>query len=221
MNMMNQTLKLGLATSTLFSLSVLVHTTSAAALSITGLYTTGVDNAGNVLADGAVDPHYTILETGTSAITVDSSSRPGSWFPNSSTSGWVWENATGQPTNTTRTFRTTFDLTGLDASTASLSGTWLADNFGKIVLNGQDTGNSATNFFLSPSAFSINAGFVSGINTLDFVVEDVGVISGFRVETISGTADPLHQVPTPAAILPVLTGLFGTAARRQNQEQNS
>ena len=66
---------------------------------------------------------------------------PGSWVNNTSTRRWIWETAAGTPVNVTRTFRTTFDLTGLDASTASLSGLWAADNAGlDIFINGAATG---------------------------------------------------------------------------------
>jgi hypothetical protein len=121
------------------------------------------------------------------------------YFANDADSQWIWQEATGQPTDVTRTFRTTFDLTGLDPSTASISGLWGADNTGvAILLNNNSTGNSlpgspSTNFGQLHS-FSINTGFVSGINTLDFVIQDVGAIAAFRAK-VSGTAD-LDRVPT-------------------------
>ena len=65
--------------------------------------------------------------------------------------------------------------------------------------------------------FSINSGFVAGLNTLDFVVEDVGVISGFRVAEISGTASP---VPEPLTILGSATALgFGALLKRQHSQK--
>ena len=44
---------------------------------------------------------------------------PGSWFANTAARRWIWEAAIGLPVNVIRTFRTTFDLTGLDETTAS------------------------------------------------------------------------------------------------------
>ena len=38
------------------------------------------------------------------------------------------------------------------------------------------------------SAFTINSGFVAGVNTLEFQVQDVGGIAGFMVSSLSGTA---------------------------------
>lgn len=41
------------------------------------------------------------------------------------------------PTKVTRTFRTTFDLTGLDPTTAVINGLWGVDVFGEdMLLNG-------------------------------------------------------------------------------------
>lgn len=42
----------------------------------------------------------------------------GTWLLPTGQSCWVWQQADGQPVNTTRTFRTTFDLTGYDAGSA-------------------------------------------------------------------------------------------------------
>ena len=123
----------------------------------------------------------------------------------------MWETETGQPTNVTRTFRLTFDLTGLDPSTATITGQWATDNFGPdILINGMSTGNTSGGFG-SFTAFSVSSGFVDGINTLDFVVQDFGVIAGFRVGEISGMA-----VPAPATfLLLALGGRRGTRRRRR------
>jgi len=113
---------------------------------------------------------------------------PGSWFANTAARRWIWEAAIGLPVNVIRTFRTTFDLTGLDETTASLSGLWASDNLGlDVLVNGVSTGNTSAGFS-ALSAFTINSGFVAGVNTLDFQVQDVGGIAGFMVSSLSGTA---------------------------------
>lgn len=184
----------------------------AQAAPITGLFVTGVDGSNTVLADGATDTHYAILETGTNAIAM--ANHP-AWIPNDLTSKWVWQQSNGQPTNVTRTFRLTFDLTGLDHTTAAISGTWAADNFGdNILINGTATGNTAAGF-TAYTNFSINSGFIAGINTLDFIVRDVGVISGFRVGSISGTADA--AVPEPITVSLLGAGLLGLGAIRRRR----
>lgn len=198
---------------------------------IPGLYTTGVDNFNTVLAGGANDPHYSVvnplspLPPTTVGPAVVLTSIPSTYISNNSTSKWVWQNADGQPTNVTRTFRTTFSLAGLNAATATISGSWATDNQGlNILLNGVATGITSSGF-TSPTLFTINAGspFVSGVNTLDFVVQDFGVVSGFRVGSLTGTAaliDP-NAVATPlpaTALMAVvgfpLLGLAGAARRR-------
>ncbi|HAC63668.1 MAG TPA: hypothetical protein DCF68_09055 [Cyanothece sp. UBA12306] len=180
----------------------MVHPETTQAANISGLYTTGVDDLGNLLPVGIPDNHYTILETGSNAITMNS--HP--WLPNGPNSLWLWENSNGLPTFVTRTFRTTFDLTGLDPSTASITGRWITDDSGlDIRINGISTGQTSggENIF----DFNITNGFVSGINTLDFVVQDAGVISAFRVTEISGTAFSFQSVPESSN----LVGVWGIA----------
>jgi len=163
---------------------------------ITGLFATGVDSAGSILGDNADDPHYTLLPSGGAAKTIFSSSIPGSWVANDPASRWVWETASGTPTDVTRTFRITFDLTGLLPTTAQISGTWSTDNSGlDILINGNSTANTSGGFSAFTN-FTIDSGFVPGTNNLDFVVQDLGSISGFRVGSISGTA---AVVPEPSA----------------------
>jgi len=197
---------------------------------ISSLFSTGLDGAGDPLAGGASDVHYTVLETGTAAQVRTGNS--GLYFPNSADSQWIWENAAGIPTNVTRTFRTTFDLTGFDHTTAAISGLWGTDNEGlDILLNGVsllDLGspdfrllsNSIPHFsMLNP--FTIEAGFQSGLNTLDFIVRDNGGQAAFRAEFVSATADAGDAAaiaePATLALLGVaLTGLVRLRRRRRN-----
>lgn len=189
---------------------------TALAVPIPGLFNTGVDASGNALAAGAVDPHYAILETGSAAVVVKDAI-PSTWIDNASTYRWVWETVAGTPTNVIRTFRTTFDLSGLDPATAALSGTWATDNSGlDILINGTPTGNTCGGFS-SFCSFSVTSGFVAGVNTLDFRVQDVGVISGFLVGSISGTADPLGTVREPPALALALAGLAVATVRRRRK----
>ena len=71
---------------------------------------------------------------------------------------------------------TTFDVTGYEANTASLSGLWGVDNDGDIFLNGVSTGitllGSNTANFNVLHNFSVGSGFVAGINTLTVAMFD-------------------------------------------------
>ena len=88
-------------------------------------------------------------------------------------------------------YLTTFDLTGRDLATASLTGNWATDDTGAdILLNGASTGMSSTSGFSSWASFQITSGFISGLNTLTFKVNNGGTSpnpGGLRVE-VTGIA---------------------------------
>ena len=73
-------------------------------------------------------------------------------------------------------YQTTFDLTGFDPTTASIVGQIGADNtVTHVLLNGQAVGYTPTNVgnnFSSLNALSISSGFISGVNTLEFLVHN-------------------------------------------------
>ena len=129
-------------------------------------------------------------------------------------------------------FRQTFDLTGYDPSVAVLKFRWAADDSGegfaargqwipRFKLNGGQAefypgaspGNPVETYALSPEV-TVNSGFVSGLNTLDFYVQGNGLSDGFALETVSFTAN----IPVPAPLLLLGTGLLGLlgTARRRN-----
>jgi hypothetical protein len=192
---------------------------AAHADAIAGLYNTGETNALTAVSSGN-DPHYVVLSSGAAArVTTDSA-----WAPDDGDSRWISVNDDRRPVPDT-TYRTTFDLSGLDPSTASISGLWGADNDGYIFLNGVSTGISLTgaagaNFqLLHP--FTIGSGFVAGLNTLDFEVLDYGGVTGLRVDGLTGTADvaTATTAPEPATWLLAFVGFFGLgAALRQSRK---
>jgi hypothetical protein len=197
----------------LFLLAALVSA-QVSALPITGLFNTGVDNGGVVLGDGAADGHYAIVAPSQAAVVINAGI-PGSWLPNTSDSRWIWETASGQPTNVTRVFRTTFDLTGFDISSVNILGRWAADNLGlDIVLNGVSTGQTSPGF-TSWTNFNLpSASLVAGLNTLDFTVNDFGVISGFRAEFLRADGNLANNVPEPASLSLAVLGLVLVGKRR-------
>jgi len=187
----------------------------AKAESIATLYNTGISDAVTPLPDSAVDPHYILTQVpagsgfGPNTYVVDSTLYPlatEEWMANSATSKWISAQAdqTTFPNDVgsgNYAFRTTFDLTGLDAASAEISGQWTMDDFGlDILINGVSTGNTHTDYSQAPifqtfKSFSISAGFVAGLNALDFLVRNEpfgGDINpmGLRVE-LNGTASPV------------------------------
>ena len=110
----------------------------------------------------------------------------------------------------------TFDLAGLDATTALIAGQWAADNTGlDILINGNSTSNTCGGFSVLCN-FNIASGFVAGINTLEFQVQDVGGIAGFLVSSISSSADAI-PVPEPGMIAIFGLGLIGLGLARRRR----
>jgi len=189
---------------------ILVAAASARADGI-AIFDTGVDGAGHVLAPGSADPHYKILSgPGVSTPTPATVATPHPiYVPNNAVgslgSSWIApgaDTAASYPSGD-YVYRTTFDLTGLDPATATISGIYGSDDFvTDVILNGVSTGISGGAFVVLVYPVNLTSGFVSGVNTLDFIVENSGGPHGFRL-IVSGQANrlvPADHVP------PVLTG---------------
>ncbi|HSH16764.1 MAG TPA: immunoglobulin domain-containing protein, partial [Verrucomicrobiae bacterium] len=195
--------------------------------SVAGLFNTGVDENGAALADGAVDPHYTLSVnangSSTEAIVHDSTIFPivtGPWLANAPDSKWIaplfnTEFSAGLATNEGRyVYSTTFDLTGIDIPSVVISGGWAMDNNGVAIrVNGASIGQSTAGFAtLTPFTItSANANLVDGINTLDFEVVNADVTAGYtalRVANLQGLAI-LPGTPVSIAVQPQ-GGTFGT-----------
>jgi hypothetical protein len=182
------------------------------AVPITTLFNTGVGATGVPLANNASDAHYkytSVPTGGPTALRVETSANgyPAPyWFADNTLSAWIGPqtNASLDGPQGNYTYETTFDLTGFQASTASITGKWVVDNTGvDIRLNGVSAGKTA-NSYATFSAFTLANSFISGLNKLDFIVLNTEGPSGLRVE-MTGTVSP-NAVPVPEPISMAVLG---------------
>jgi len=189
-----------------------IKTAQAASFTI---FNSGVDNAGSVLPDGTVDSHYTIPTSVNGPSNAFAVAAYRAYVPNNSTSKWIGPTSNAGNSNISVgnfTYRTTFNLTGLDPNTAVLKGNFASDNNTvSVLINGNSTGiTSSFTSFTSFSPFSITSGFVNGVNTIDFVVFNGGFSSGLRTEFTQGTAAPAGSTVVPNAVVPEPSEVLGT-----------
>ena len=162
--------------------------------SITNIFNTGIDSSGNAVADSNVDPHYALVSTpsgsaGTAYVTQQHwPIQNGVWLLDTSTSKWVSPYADESqqldaPGN--YTYQTTFTVTG-DATAVKITGQLAADNqVTAIILNGVTVASNLVSSYNAWTSFSLTSGFVTGTNTLQFVVYNASNSpnpSGFRCE---------------------------------------
>ena len=191
------------------------------AAAITTLFNTGVDSGGVALTNGAPEIHYSFRSTpdgpNTARVETDVNGYPsGFWMGDSTTSAWIGPvgnaDLSGSPGD--YDYKISFGIFGLDPLSASIMGRWATDDNGiDILINGKSTHQVSGSFSVF-SSFAITSGFVSGQNTLDFIVHNISGPTGLRVE-MSGTADALGAVPEPAtwAIMLLGFGALGVALR--------
>ena len=236
--------RVGMAALALVLLAIVADHATATLMTtqpIPGLFNTGVDNSGNPLPAGSVDPHYSLIASddpafpGPNAI-VTTPVLPSGWIPNSTTGQWISPNPNQAPQDVagppptvgnaagTYIYRTSFDLTGLDPAQATITGAWAVDAVGLIELNvGQPGGGYilGTTNLNGPgqfTTFTIPAGspFHTGVNTLDFVVLNGadGNSTGIHIERLSGNAPGIPEPSTVALATIGFISLVAVRARR-------
>jgi hypothetical protein len=181
---------------------------SLVAATIPGLFNSGVGANGVALAPGSADPHYLLTVAAEGPINVGAvvMQNHTAWLANSPASTWIGVTTSGLANVAVGNyyFRTTFDLTGLEPSTARISFQVAVDNdLPDVFLNGNPTGLSFSGFGSFSSPMVLSSGFVDGVNTLEFRSSNGGTTpnpGGFRVEIISATADVQPPPGTPPTI---------------------
>ena len=190
---------------------------SAHAASISGLV-----NTGGSFASGAQDTNYSLNGSSFGYVTSNGTfPLAGNWMANTITSKWITPTTSqgesfDPSANGTYSWKLNFDLTGFNASTASFTGRFAADNNAKVKLNGTEVGSA--NGFTSFYDFGASTGFNSGVNTLEFVVintaQRTGNPTGLRVEFLQSNVTPVPEPETYAMLLAGL-GLMGVISRRR------
>lgn len=173
------------------------------------LFSTGMDNNGQPLPLNAQDPHYSMTPTFGSYVWPTTPpyvapAVPGWWAPpNNSTSQWLSPFANWASSGGTFSYQISFNLSNCAANSVQIAGQWEADNQGQIFLNGNPVPGGVINNpgFLAFQNFTINSGFVAGLNTIEFRVVNLGSLTGLRVEFTSATARCCECVPPPGGMV--------------------
>lgn len=183
------------------------------------IYGTGAGQGSN----GQVDAHYTLVSAPTGAGPAYTTPAYPGWVSPPSGTQWInpyviIQDAPGGNYD----YRTTFDLTGLNPNTAVLMGSWAADNSGEILLNGLEAAGTGIGItgdegFKHLTAFTVigniswledGHGFLPGLNTLDFIVNNEESSPTGLLVDITGTASP---APEPGSLLLMGSGIVGLA----------
>jgi len=201
---------------------------SAAAAQTVALFNTGVDAAGALLPGGSIDPHFQVVSgpgiTAPVAARVLTSQSPLGTYVQSPLSRWIWVNADGVAGfNSPYAFELQIDLTGVDPQTVTVSGRWAVDNLGSMLLNGatpvgsgEFTIPTATGF-TSLHPFTITGGFIDGLNRLDFVVTDVGLVGGLDVTDLVVGVSAVPEAPALASAMAGLATMAFMLRRRRRE----
>jgi len=202
-------------------------TPANAVVTITTLYSTGVDAAGTATTGNGADLHWTLNETSAYTGASNGSFPINPWVSEDASSRWLTPTTNAADSFDPAAdgiyfFNQTFSLEGIDATTATFAGRFLVDNsVDQILLNGTALAGSGGSFTTWTNFASTGGSFNAGINTLTFVVRNFassnGNPTGLRVE-LSGSGEAIGAVPEAStwAMMIVGFGMIGFAARRRS-----
>jgi len=193
--------------------------------SISGLYSTGVNSDGTLATLGTVDSHYALVSVpsgsaGTAWVVPPFLS---AWCSGTTTANWLspadGSGGIGYSADVGQyDYRLVFSMADalghpLDPTTATITGSWAADDQVTLLLNGTPVATNNTGFG-SLSSFAVSSGFCIGTNTLDFLVINTPPAganpSGLLVSDLSGSAG--FAGPFPATATATLVDGFVVAA---------
>jgi hypothetical protein len=187
-----------------------------------------INNTGAGITPTNPDPNWTVTTNptpgSTNAFVTDTSGYPfGPWIADTAIYGWdspqpsYTDGETDSP-NTNYYYTTTFDLTGLDPTSASLQFQFAVDDaLVAVILNGNTLGGFPAGVLDTLSVTqTINSDFVSGVNTITFETFNGPAAStnptGLLVDFTSATA---NSAPEPSAFLLIGAGLGGLGLIRR------
>jgi hypothetical protein len=176
-----------------------------AAITLTGLYSSGVDTSGNLLVAGSPDTHWEVAGNAAYAYPTLDGLGPVS----SPDAGWISVNGAVETKNTS--FNNTTTFTASDAGTVTISGMMAADDYIQaILLNGTvvNPANMGAITYTGLTAFSITGSVVAGANTLN--IEQYNLPTGSGKNSYGGI---LVQFDNPVAVPePATYGILASAS---------
>jgi hypothetical protein len=191
---------------TLIGISILGSSGSALA-QISVNVSTGLNASNHLITTGGVnDAHWTV-DTGFSNPTgIPQTVYPnnadwfGGWIANGPDSDWIARNANVTSNGAAPySFYRTFDLTGADLTTASLTGAWTIDDEGTLSLNGHVISTLSAGSWSALTPFVVTTGsplFNSGLNRLTITITASDqFLEGVRLQgsvtaNVSSTPEP-------------------------------
>lgn len=224
--------KLSSATSfVFFGLSLLMSSPISA--TTFNFYSTGVDDDGNLLADGQTDSHYSLYHNAvgsTYSTAYATTNNPAGWV--SAGPDYQWINPTGNGTDDLPCryqecatpilpnsladyyYSTTFDLTGVDLNSVYIEFQFAVDNSVNLDINNNYLGYIGGYSTLQTVILDDPALFVAGINTIHFNVANTAHVAnptGLIVNVIQASVPS----PLPLALIGIGLTAFGLTRKKE------
>jgi hypothetical protein len=213
--------------SNLFSKSLAcIVVTCAIGVSVNcGAVPLSLHGTGEGLAQGASDPNWTVILPDSTLFgpAISATDPNGGWIAPTPPSTWISVVGRDSVPVGVYEYATTFTIaSGLDPATAQISGNWWSDepqlNNG-IYLNGVRVSDFPGAVWFDPDPanafFAITSGFVSGVNTLSFRVENTGGPGGMLIQDLTGSARSTGAPDGGATVALLGLGIIGLQGLRR------